>query len=162
MLPSQGHILSLLAVNGMLFSGSNDSCIHVWKYDAATGIFNPAVRRTVFTSQSWAASALPFMPGWTGTREHVDQHRLVLGIYQYQCARSTLIRPSQSKSVHKCSAASSVLQTGMRVDTDRASCCTLLQIALTSASGGHAKPVQSMVVVNQFMFSADWGGSIKV
>lgn len=39
----QGHILSLLAFNGMLFSGSNDSCIHVWKYDAATGIFNPAV-----------------------------------------------------------------------------------------------------------------------
>lgn len=40
----QGHILSLLAVNGMLFSGSNDSCIHVWKYDPATGGFNPAVR----------------------------------------------------------------------------------------------------------------------
>jgi hypothetical protein len=35
-------------------------------------------------------------------------------------------------------------------------------VALTSASGGHGKPVQSMVVVNQFMFSADWGGSIKV
>jgi len=35
-------------------------------------------------------------------------------------------------------------------------------VALTSASGGHAKPVQAMVVVNQFMFSADWGGSIKV
>jgi WD40 repeat protein len=43
-LPMQGHILSLLAVNGMLFSGSNDSCIHVWKYDPATGVFNPAVR----------------------------------------------------------------------------------------------------------------------
>jgi hypothetical protein len=42
--PVQGHILSLLAVNGMLFSGSNDSCIHVWKYDPATGVFNPAVR----------------------------------------------------------------------------------------------------------------------
>ena len=42
--PVQGHILSLLAVNGMLFSGSNDSCIHVWKYDPATGGFNPAVR----------------------------------------------------------------------------------------------------------------------
>jgi hypothetical protein len=39
----QGHILSLLAVNGMLFSGSNDSCIHVWKYDPATSVFNPAV-----------------------------------------------------------------------------------------------------------------------
>ena len=40
--------------------------------------------------------------------------------------------------------------------------CVDLQVALTSATGGHGHPVQAMVVVNQFMFSADWGGSIKV
>ncbi len=40
---AQGHILSLLACNGMLFSGSNDSCIHVWKFDPASSTFDPAV-----------------------------------------------------------------------------------------------------------------------
>ena len=40
----QGQILSLLAVNGMLFSGSNDNSIHVWKFNAANSLFEPAVR----------------------------------------------------------------------------------------------------------------------
>ena len=115
--PVQGHILSLLAVNGMLFSGSNDSCIHVWKYDPATGSFNPAV--CLFSGHPAV---------------------LTCGALAYCCS-------------------SAVRLLSCRVFTRQ---YAGWQVALTSATGGHGHPVQAMVVVNQFMFSADWGGSIKV
>lgn len=73
----KGQILSLMTVNGMLFSGSNDSVIHVWKFNAQTSTFDPMA-------------------------------------------------------------------------------------ALSAANGGHTLPVQAMVVLNQFMCTADWGGNIKV
>jgi hypothetical protein len=33
---------------------------------------------------------------------------------------------------------------------------------LTAQQGGHANCVQALVAVNQFLFSADWEGTIKV
>ncbi len=35
-------------------------------------------------------------------------------------------------------------------------------MALGSAQGGHTFPVQALVVVPPFLFSADWSGCIKV
>jgi hypothetical protein len=36
------------------------------------------------------------------------------------------------------------------------------QVALGSAQGGHSSPVQALVMVGPFLFSADWDGDIKV
>ena len=38
----------------------------------------------------------------------------------------------------------------------------LFQAVLTAAQNGHTSPVKCLQVINNFLFSADWAGSIKV
>lgn len=62
--PVQGQVLCLAAAMDYLFSGGQDTTIRVWKFNAATSTFDPAVKLWPMLSPDFFSCSLHDTASW--------------------------------------------------------------------------------------------------